>query len=362
MTSARTFHPVKDTATTARQLIAQVTVETDHLNRCILGEDPEKQAAEYLSAAYRAAHGEDMATLDAASKAAAEKLSLLHSDLNESKTRKASVPPELPPDRNDERPLMPMYVKAGIGLMGTAVPVIWSISVALVVSQLMEKYLHLATAPAMAILVAASVSIAPSLAIEFFLQTWCRKDAPGVKRLLSLTGALAAVGYIGIVSHMVKPELARSDAASVLQELGSLEFPGESPPANEPVPAGSGSTAAQEKEAATTATTPADPAQWFLFCALLCEMCVAAGLIHGIVHLFKSHRPLKLKPHPVRAAAAIERGELLGEIDEVSSDAAEIAGRRALHDHACELLIQEHTGRIRAARHFYETQRNLACL
>lgn len=375
MNTGHRAHPVKDTATTARQLLKAVPVEGEHLNRCILGDDPERRAAEYLQSVYLAAHGEEIASLDSAAAAAGDKLALLKSDLRENQARAASVPAELPPDRNDPRPLMPPHVKAGISLMALAVPAIWCISVALVVSQLMEKYLHLATAPAMAFLVAASVSIAPSLGIEFFLQTWTKRDTAAAKRLLALTGAVAGICYIGIVSHMVKPELARTDPAAIMAELGTLDFPEETAPA----PASSvppAATAAPEisssdLSAAAPLSLPAppvpppasaDPAQWFLFCALLCEMCVAAGFLHGIVHLFKAHRPVHLKPHPVRVAASAERARLLREIDTVSSDAADIAGRRALHDHTCQLLLQEHTGRIRAARQIYESQRTLAGL
>ena len=363
MTSTRSLHPVKDTATTARHLIAQVPVDTEHLNRCVIGDDPEKSARAYLASAYLAAHGEDIAVLDAGLTAAQKKLQILHTDLDKVTARYDDTPPELPPDKGDLRPLMPLSAKLYNTGEALAIIVVWSISIALVTTQMMDKFVRLATAPLMALLVAASVSIAPSFSIKWWLQAWTVKGTPAAKRLLATLGACAGVAYLGIVSHMVRPELAQADPDDLLKEL--LAVPPSAAPLAESISAAPGanetaSTLPGDTGSHTTAGRERD--NWFLFCGLFGEMCVAAGLMQNLAHRTQQYRPASLKPHPVKVQAGQERAALLNDIEVTSGDYAESAGRRALHDHACQLFVEEQTGRVLTARHLFDDQRKFACL
>ena len=340
-------------------MITEVSLDPAHLNRCVIGEDPGGAARRYLEDAYMAAHGEDISSLESGLVAANAKLGILHVELGKVSERYDDAPYELPHDKNDPRPMMPLAEKLTVAVEVAATLGIWVISLTLVQTQLVEKFVSLALSPAKAWLISATVCLAPAIGIKMLLSVWASKGVPAAKRTVSTVGASLLIGYVAMISHMVRPELSGSSHDSDMKAL--MEFSDAPAPHGHPADGDSDHEAvvAKTKEEKTTSSTGEN---WFLFLGVVGEMCVAACLMHNAGHRIQKYRPAVVKSHPVKVKAAEDRANLLKEIDTVSEVASDLYGRRSLHQHTCQLFVEENAGRVRAARNLFDDQRQLSGL
>ena len=219
---------------------------------------------------------------------------------------------------------------------------------------MVEKFVNLALSPTKAWLISATVCVAPAIGIKNLLTAWASKGVPAAKRTIATVGACLGIGYVAIVSHMVRPELGAGSHDSELSQL--MQF--------SEIPASQTASGDVDPKSVVAGKPGAESSRenWFLFCGIVGEMCVAAYLMHSAGHRLQQYRPTSIKPHPVKVKAAEDRTNLLKEIDTVSEEASDLSGRRALHQHTCQLIVEENAGRVRAARNLFDDQRQLSGL